>query len=421
MESKSRYKMREGLEKKAFSFFLLAFPGYLIYHFLLGLGLAPAGVGWFTLVLVVACLYFSGHYFLSLGVGKVPTDALLVPIPVLLLVFLMLAYSAIYGALSGYDYVEVSGLLWAVSNAVWFLSLFFIGYNLPFAVTKKGKLICFWGVVCCTGMILYWYDFSSMTFKIAASDGVAVNYRELASYQGLARSVFYFFLFFLVLLESRLLKGFLYGVLVFLLFLIGSRTDFFLSLIIIPFFLMYNYGRGGVLFFLLLVLVGVLIVPFLSIDLGQRYEVIVNPSSDASLTQRSELYASGWRDIQEHYLAGDFLGQVREFGGVGYYIHNFLSAWRQYGITGFLLFCYLNVFCLFISSCLFFRGNRSAIKEFSFYLALSSLLAVLFVKSISWPVPGIVWGVCYRLLREEWVGRRSGQLISVGEHAHSNI
>lgn len=400
MGRKSGYKVRENIEKKALSFFILAFPGYLVYHFLLGLGLVPAGAGWFTLILVVACLYFSWQYFLRLRVEKVPADALLVLIPVLFLVFLMLAYSAVYGVLSGYDYVEASGMVWVVSNALWFLSLFFIGYNLPFVIGRKGKFICFGGVLCCIGVVLWWYDFSSMAFKVSASDGVAINYGEMANYQGLARSVFYFFLFYIVLLDSKLLKSFLYGVLVFLLFLIGSRTEFFLSLVIAPFFFVYNYKRVGLLLFLLLILIGMLIVPFSSVDLGQRYEVIVSPSSDASLSQRSELHDSGWANIQEHYLVGDFLGQVREYDGVGYYMHNFLSAWRQYGIIGLLLFCYLNIVCFFIASWFFFRGKGAPIKEFCFYLALSSLLAVLFVKSISWPMPGIVWGVCYRLIRE---------------------
>lgn len=37
-------------------------------------------------------------------------------------------------------------------------------------------------------------------------------------------------------------------------------------------------------------------------------------------------------------LTGSFAGRYERFGNVGSYIHNFLSAWRQFGLGVFILY-----------------------------------------------------------------------------------
>ena len=185
------YTMVKPLEKSSFAFFYLVFPGYFVYHFLMALGLAPPGLGWFTATLLVASLFYFLVYLFRITSLRLSIDELWILIPFFSLLSIMVG-TQIYYYLWGLEFVETSGLVWSFSNVIFFFSLFFIGYNLPNRIGRSSRFVCFVFVLFALFGVLYWYDFSSMLFKPSISEGINVSSGDLANYQGIARSIFSF-------------------------------------------------------------------------------------------------------------------------------------------------------------------------------------------------------------------------------------
>ena len=49
------------------------------------------------------------------------------------------------------------------------------------------------------------------------------------------------------------------------------------------------------------------------------------------------MFFDGLSDINENFFYGKYGGQIIQYGESGYYIHNILSYWRQFGFITFLL------------------------------------------------------------------------------------
>lgn len=72
---------------------------------------------------------------------------------------------------------------------------------------------------------------------------------------------------------------------------------------------------------------------------------------------RHALMAKQLSNLGTHWLTGDFAGQLR-YGGMRYYIHNYLSFWQQYGLIPFLTLAAIFIwqYCLLTSD--YCRGTR---------------------------------------------------------------
>ena len=74
------------------------------------------------------------------------------------------------------------------------------------------------------------------------------------------------------------------------------------------------------------------------------------------MSDRAILFQKGLLAIKEYWFIGDFMGDVRDNGHTGGYIHNGLSLWRQYGIIPFILLLllllgsYLKILILFFKT-----------------------------------------------------------------------
>lgn len=109
---------------------------------------------------------------------------------------------------------------------------------------------------------------------------------------------------------------------------------------------------------------------------------------------RLEFLKSGWEGIMSNPFWGDYAGQIREFNDPGSYIHNILSAWRQYGLVSFVLY---TIFCL-AAACLPIWKVLVG-KETSPHWLLAAmvggycLVLVVATKAVFWPVPALAWGL----------------------------
>src|SRR6056297_2487183 len=81
-------------------------------------------------------------------------------------------------------------------------------------------------------------------------------------------------------------------------------------------------------------------------EANARMFVFLDLEQDSSFNARQELFDKGVRAIKNHWYTGDLAGQT-EYGGLGSYIHNYLSLWRQFGLFAFMLFIILILFLIY--------------------------------------------------------------------------
>ena len=119
----------------------------------------------------------------------------------------------------------------------------------------------------------------------------------------------------------------------------------------------------------------------------------IDPFADSSFLSRAIQLADGFNDISMHPLTGKFGGQIDTFGFIGYYVHNILSYWRQFGLLAFLI---LLVFTLYLPFKLKPMLESVSIIHKEIFLLLSPfmLLNVYFSKAFEWYFIWFYFGFC---------------------------
>lgn len=194
----------------------------------------------------------------------------------------------------------------------------------------------------------------SLLFLVLLSrGGGVVNYKELEASTGIEvdqiqisqSAVILVFLAFAYARGGLRLSVFLLGSVT--LFLSGSRTAFAMGVAAMFYILMRLEKPQGavkiglIVFFLTIPLLGV--VDLASDDATARMLFLGGVASDSSAGSRLLQFLGGVEGLKDQILIGDFNYVVRQFDGVGWYIHNGLSFWQQYGALVFLIFVMLLV------------------------------------------------------------------------------
>ena len=125
-----------------------------------------------------------------------------------------------------------------------------------------------------------------------------------------------------------------------------------------------------------------------------RQMELTDLSSSRSMAQRTELFWSGLDAIKGSPITGDYAGQIREYGGSGYYIHNALSVWRQFGIVPFILFVGISAVGGWLCfRKLFIERVEAPMWVLAGMMAGYTILLVVVSKSVFWPLPALAWGL----------------------------
>lgn len=148
--------------------------------------------------------------------------------------------------------------------------------------------------------------------------------------------------------KNRLLEIGVILISIYVLFLLRSRTSFYLFIATSVFYAFFRYGKK------VLIVAMIIFACFFSIiddvvkisPASMRMLSFIVEKEDASWSSRNEILAEGVKSISKNWVWGDFAGQVRETGSLGSYIHNYLSLWRQFGVFPFVAFLLLNLYCL---------------------------------------------------------------------------
>jgi len=155
---------------------------------------------------------------------------------------------------------------------------------------------------------------------------------------------------------------------------------------------------------------------------NKRMFAVVDLASDASVVERAQLFRSGLYYLFENWFVGDYAGQLR-YGTLGSYIHNYLSFWRQFGFTAFLVF-------LWFVGVLFFnivRVSRIIRREvlvldpmvyFFVFGGLFCLIEIFAARSYGFPYIWLFFGMCFspviRLPRPSSITKKSnGEIVAL--------
>ena len=101
---------------------------------------------------------------------------------------------------------------------------------------------------------------------------------------------------------------------------------------------LFSIKKKFLIYFTNLLLISIFIFFYINVVENQRLLLLFDdPFSDSSLNSRLFMFFDGLSDINENFFYGKYGGQIIQYGESGYYIHNILSYWRQFGFITFLL------------------------------------------------------------------------------------
>lgn len=125
------------------------------------------------------------------------------------------------------------------------------------------------------------------------------------------------------------------------LYLIGSRSSLLSFIIVTPFIILKNNNVSLKLITIATgaVLLIVLLFSTLNFNDNRMFKFLLS-GEDHSIYLRKKIFLENFDSLKNNWFLGDYGGQIVH-GGIGMYIHNYLSLWRQFGFTPFLLFLIL--------------------------------------------------------------------------------
>lgn len=135
--------------------------------------------------------------------------------------------------------------------------------------------------------------------------------------------------------RSKVMRHFIFILSIITLFALLSRSSLYFFAAI---YILYLYRENKKLLLMMLMLSFVLALNA-STDMKEgRMLKMVFGGPDKSASMRYDMLMDGIHSIKENWFTGQFMGDINEYAGTeGYYIHNYLAVWRQYGLIPFVV------------------------------------------------------------------------------------
>lgn len=281
-------------------------------------------------------------------------------------------------------------LLWSISAVLLNFLCYMIGKSMNAEFFGKLSVVA---VFLFAGMVLLNIGESGILNLRSSATNSA---EDVASYQGIARSVCVIYLFACALYLRRSFTFFL----IFLtggvtLFFCGARSEFLFAVASILSAWVLCLRRFSV--FLMYALYAIVIIALLFYNFAElipdsRMVRITDIFNSSSANSRFEKLVFAMSVIADNPVFGSY-GSYTALGGIGHYPHNILSAWVNLGLFGF--FAYVGVIMLLWVSAIntFFeqrdRFDYSVFLIFLIYITLSLILS----KDYSYMILGLVVGL----------------------------
>lgn len=284
----------------------------------------------------------------------------------------------------------------SVELIIMWLGFIFIGYNL--SLKKINIQLLLFSVVLTVISTIYYsiaVDTIAIYTKLFFTDDIEIGY------QYLSRAALIVFILYAALQREYIKRNIIMIIGAYILFTIGSRSEFFAFLFSYIFVSVIDLIRDKLSikkFLIFLFFIGVMslvIYKNINILLETRFSEIFNISASTSWDARAGSQDKAIAQIKNSLIIGSYGGHIDEYGIRGY-SHNILSAWVNYGFLGFLLYIIINLYALFYSLILYFwkkDGIEDNILWLNLILSLIILILIIFSKPIFWPLPALLWGL----------------------------
>lgn len=349
--------------------FLLLFPGFFFYNFLLGTGRIPPFLGgFFTPVSVLFVLPMVVLYVSQLKRDRARLSRSELHFGLFFVFFMIvIVANAATGANMLIVVGHLLGILFMVNTLIMFKMIDF--EDREFRVPA---------MLCLLGMSAIVFIFSiDGSFRLDALN-IAKNTDSLSTYQGFARSYLVTFLAIIAYTRSLPLRILLYASGAGTLFLNTARSEFVAFMFAIPIIEFY-FTRQKILFILVLAFIATMISMNFDQILGQlpnnRILELLDLSHSTSATARHHMKVHAIQTISTYPILGDYASYAP-----GHYAHNVLSAWVDLGLFGFT---YMLAILIFPAIFMFVTGffSKKVNGDFVLGFALACITVLLLATS----------------------------------------
>jgi hypothetical protein len=384
--------------------FWLYFPGLFLYNFLVSTGsigaiLPGGGAGFITaLTLPVFFMQYLNSKRFTLVFSRLEIIFLSV------IIFSLLA-SGIYLSLGIPKQLTLEMFSRSTGNLLVLLLYFLAAFSLNMNSNIFMNVIVI-SFLALSALIVFNVNWEYGLLSISAGYANQYNVDEnasIATYQFYAR--LYAPLAILVIsVMSSFIKKFLLIILsIICMVFIGARTEMILMILVFPlYYFIMNFAKASKILAMtsLFIISSGFIILFSDIFLdlfsfNNRFSTLYDLSSDGSLNERENALQFSIDEIQESLFFGNY-GSYTSYGGLGYYPHNILSAWHNYGILGFTQ--YLILFCMFLFKTLKISLSRRCnnYSRAGIAMLIFSFIALFVAKECTYPILGFGVGLLSR-------------------------
>ncbi|WP_180063323.1 hypothetical protein [Acinetobacter sp. YH16042] len=375
----------------AISFFII-FWGYVIYNFILLFFKVPAFLGgYFGFVSsLIFIFYFLSFKFVLTDVLN--SSKFFAFCSVFCFLFALVAslasllYSDLYNA-----------SIQSFEMLVYWFSFFILGFYFPFVDKRKLTKVSIFLVYLFLIYSVY-YIYSENKFMLPFGTGDIDN-ENVSGYQGISRSIF---IVGLLIISFSKRDCFLYiniCVLTFLLFIIGSRSEFYAYILaIMVYHLVLSIKKKSTFVALCLIFTLFAFLFFTNYEFisQSRQFNIFDLKSDDSWVLREQMKELALTQLHNSPLFGHFGGHLEFYKGANYtgsYVHNILSGYINYGLFFLILFSIMCYLSFFYSLNRVYKNLNDQDWVFAFLITFVVAFLVSTTKPVFWTVTYLSWGV----------------------------
>ena len=388
--------------------FLALFPGYLLYHYSLAQGwIQPFLGGLFgnvSLMMGALCLLLLPWILSRSWRGAFIPGVLVAGLVAYMTLWTVGNFVFIRGEAYAADAMRES-----VSAIVIWLAMLFVGGFYPFDRPRLRTLLAIFAGLIVVAFAHAVVQYASpvgpyLTFVARSTDTVH------SGYLGIGRSILVSAIFLGAVLIKTHLRLAVFAVGSLLLLLLGSRSDLFAMISLTAVLALVSGASGKNRWSSIAAMGGCCVLLYFASPLffATRSTEVLDLDTSSSWQVRQELQAAALRVIRENPIFGEFGYHIRD-GGAGFYAHNALSAWTNFGLVGFLLFIGLMAYFTVLSFRRMGSGQTADAAWFAaFQLNLASLIQAIAASPIFFPLPALAWGVTLNALRASRGKSRGG-------------
>lgn len=308
--------------------------------------------------------------------------------------FVFFAFMVIFTAVSVYSMGDIHVGENAISKAVAIplIVSFFCVFRMINLESRGAAFVVLTSLII-TGVIIYFLQLGVYNQIDQGSIYVSESNESLANYQFFAMIYLFCFIIMAPKLKSRIFRILLYLVSFYILYINGARSEFAVAIIVAGLVELW-IAQTRLLIFLVGGLVVFFIVSNLNFLLSSDFEqgrvsaLLIDGSGDASFVDRRYTIKNALKTINESPLFGKFGDHE-----IGFYAHNVLSVWADFGIFGFALFNFGLLLTLRVALKSFFAPVYSAQATSTAIFALTGTALFLLAKAYVHPYFGVMMAV----------------------------